>query len=43
MRKPIFDGADQDRDNLCCGVICTKYGSRLEMSDLDSKGIVLFI
>ena len=43
MRKPVFGGADQDRHNPNCRVISTEYGSRLEMSDLGCKGIVIFM
>ena len=43
MRNPVLDGADQDRHNMYCRATCTEYGMRLEMSDLGSKGIVLFM
>ena len=43
MRKPVFYGSDQDRHNLYCRVTCAEYGSRLEMSDLGNKGIVIFM
>ena len=43
MRKPVFDGADQDRHNMYCRATFTEYGMRLEMSDSGSKGIVLLM
>ena len=41
MRKPVFGVSDQDRHKLVCAV--TEDGYRLEISDLESRGIVLYV
>ena len=39
MRKPVFGVSDQVRHKLGCAV--TEDDKRLEISDLESRGIVL--
>ena len=41
VRKPVFGVSDQVRHKLGCAV--TEYGLRLEISYLESRGIVLSV